>query len=125
MSKIGISIFEMVMRNMGVNINSTFFSESLLNQLDNANMKNLHPFIQEFRNIWADNGDILSKHYAGTGSTISNITRVGKGTFFGMFDHGMKSIERFYVGNFEDHIKQQCINLILGQNLKSLNCKSF
>lgn len=33
-----------------------------------------------------------------------------------MLDHGMKSIERFYVNNFEDHLKQEGIELILGQN---------
>ena len=27
------------------------------------------PLIKYFRNIWADNGDIISFHYTGTGST--------------------------------------------------------
>ena len=26
-------------------------------------------FIRKFRNIWADNGDAVSYHYTGTGST--------------------------------------------------------
>lgn len=26
-------------------------------------------FIRKFRNIWADNGDAISFHYTGTGST--------------------------------------------------------
>ena len=27
------------------------------------------PLIKYFRNIWADNGDFISMHYTGTGST--------------------------------------------------------
>ena len=90
----------------------------MLNLIDSpiTSAKKLHPFIFNFKNIWADNGDYISIHYAGTGSTISNITRTGKAGFLNMLDHGMKSIERFYVNNFEDHLKQEGIELVLGQN---------
>ena len=30
------------------------------------------------KEMWADNGDILSRQYAGTGSTITNVTKTGK-----------------------------------------------
>lgn len=56
-------------------------------------------------------------HYAGTGSTTSTITRTSKVGFLNMLDHGMKSIGRFFINNFEDHIKQEAIDLILGQHI--------
>ena len=34
-----------------------------------------------------------------------------------MLDHGMKSIGRFFINNFEDHIKQEAIDLLLGQHI--------
>jgi len=87
--------------------------------------KKSHPFLFNFKNIWADNGDFISIHYAGTGSTISNITRTGKAGFMNMLDHGMKSIERFYVNNFEDHLKQEGIDLVLGQDNGDLYWSQF
>lgn len=53
-------------------------------------------FIYFFKNIWADNGDMLSAQYTGTGSTHTNITRTGKRDYTGMLDHGTKSLMRFY-----------------------------
>jgi len=40
-----------------------------------------------------------------------------------MLDHGMKSIERFFINNFEDHIKQEAIDIILGQQTGDLMSK--
>ena len=90
----------------------------MLKLIDNplTSTKKMHPFVYNFKNTWADNGDYISIHYAGTGSTISSITRTGKAGFLNMLDHGMKSIERFYVNNFEDHLKQEGIDMLLGQN---------
>jgi hypothetical protein len=38
------------------------------------------------KNMWADNGDIISKQYAGTGSTITSVTKTGKQGFMGKID---------------------------------------
>ena len=57
-----------------------------------------------------------SKHYTGTGSTHTNITRTGKRDFFGLLDHGMKSLGRFYFQNFEDNQKQEAIDIFLGES---------
>ena len=54
------------------------------------------------KNIWADNGDILSMHYTGTGSTHTAVTRTGRRDFFGIIDHGIKTLNRFYIQHFED-----------------------
>lgn len=78
-----------------------------------SNLKNLelreidqkqsdNSFMSLFKNIWADNGDYISKIYTGTGATTSSTTRKGKGGLFGAIDHKMKSLGRFYIGKFED-----------------------
>ena len=38
------------------------------------------------KNLWADNGDTISKQYAGTGSTITSVTKTGKQGFLGKID---------------------------------------
>jgi len=52
------------------------------------------PFSNLYRNLWADNGDALSKQYTGTGSTESLAVRKGKLSYLATLDHGMKSISR-------------------------------
>jgi len=108
------------MRQFGVDLTSAF-GQDPLSQLDSIDSKTVHPFISNFKNIWADNGDAISIHYAGTGSVISNVTRTGKRNFFGLIDHGMKTINRFYIGNFEDQIKQECIDVLVGQHTETVN----
>lgn len=119
MSKIGISVFDIQLRLM--NLNTVFYGMDLVALLDTANNKTQHEFITNFKKIWADNGDVLSKHYSGTNSLISNVTRNGKGSFFGFFEHSVKSIERFYISNFEDQVKQSCIDLVTGRHSDTAN----
>ena len=33
--------------------------------------------------MWAENGDVISRQYAGTSSTITSVTKTGKQGFFG------------------------------------------
>lgn len=61
--------------------------------------------------MWGDNGDQISKIYAGTGATTSSVTRKGeKSGITSLFDHGIKTISRFYLNNFEDDFKQEIID---------------
>ena len=53
-------------------------------------------FIINLKNAWADNGDLISKHYTGTGSTHTNVTRTGRRDLKGIMDHGLKTLGRFY-----------------------------
>lgn len=54
-------------------------NQNPLDILDQPNHKEgIHPFIIQFKNIWADNGDQLSYLYAGTSCTTSAVTREGK-----------------------------------------------
>ena len=38
---------------------------------------NNHPLMKNFQKVWADNGDLISLHYAGTDSTSGDVTRKG------------------------------------------------
>jgi hypothetical protein len=46
------------------------------------------------RELWADNGDRLSKIYAGTGAINTSATRSGKKTFAGLISDATKSVGR-------------------------------
>lgn len=65
--------------------------------------------------LWADNGDALSKIYAGTGALKSSFTRHGKMSFAGALADARKSATRLYVNNFTDKAKQKTIELLLGR----------
>ncbi|CAG7918182.1 unnamed protein product [Penicillium olsonii] len=65
--------------------------------------------------IWADNGDALSKIYAGTGALKSSFTRHGKMSLAGALADARKSATRLYVNNFTDKARQQTIDLLLGR----------
>ena len=120
MTKVAMMAFECQMKHLGVDLKAVFGQDALA-QLDNDNVKQQHPFILQFKNVWADNGDVISQHYAGTGSVISQVTRTGKEGFFGMIDHYSKTLGRFYIGNFEDSVKQEVIDILLGQHTETVN----
>lgn len=66
------------------------------------------------KNLWANNGDNLSKAYAGTGAMKSSFTRHGKRTVTGMMDDMAKSAMRMYINTFQDTNNQQDIDIFLG-----------
>jgi hypothetical protein len=49
------------------------FNQDPLDHVDNNNPKQNHPFITKFKCTWADCGDMISKHYTGTGSTHTDV----------------------------------------------------
>lgn len=65
--------------------------------------------------LWADNGDALSKIYAGTGALKSSFTRHGKMSLAGALADARKSATRLYVNNFTDKSRQRTIDLLLGR----------
>lgn len=65
--------------------------------------------------IWADNGDALSKIYAGTGALKSSFTRNGKMSLAGALADARKSATRLFVNNFTDKARQKTIDLLLGR----------
>ena len=65
--------------------------------------------------IWADNGDALSKIYAGTGALKSSFTRHGKMSWQGALADVRKSATRLYINNFADKDRQKTIDMLLGR----------
>jgi hypothetical protein len=64
--------------------------------------------------LWADNGDALSKTYAGTGALKTSFTRHGKMSLAGAVADMRKSVQRIYHNNFIDPSRQITIDMLLG-----------
>ncbi|CAJ0761633.1 5962_t:CDS:10 [Entrophospora sp. SA101] len=75
--------------------------ECVTHSLESLNSRHSH--------LWAENGDSLSKIYAGTGALKSEYTRV--------IGDATKTVNRFYINNFQDKFKQEAIDLLLGKQL--------
>lgn len=67
-----------------------------------------------FNSMWANNGDILSRQYAGTAALKSDFTRTGERKFTGMVKDGVNSATRYYQNRFKDRTRQAVIDLMLG-----------
>ncbi|KAK6507067.1 inositol polyphosphate 5-phosphatase [Arthrobotrys musiformis] len=65
--------------------------------------------------LWADNGDALSRIYAGTGALKSSFTRSGKSSLGGVLADFRKSATRMYINNFADKGRQNTIDMLLGR----------
>ncbi|KAL7028765.1 hypothetical protein ACKWTF_005985 [Chironomus riparius] len=70
--------------------------------------------IDLFKNIWADNADLISIQYSGTGALKTDFTRTGKRTKQGLLKDGMNSLTRYYKNNFNDGFRQDGIDLFVG-----------
>lgn len=75
----------------------------------------LSDFWSRHASLWADNGDALSKIYAGTGALKSSFTRHGKMSFAGAIADVRKSATRLYYNNFADKARQNTIDTLLGR----------
>ncbi len=82
--------------------------------------------MQCLRNLWSMNGDFISIQYAGTCSTISEVTKTGGRTLGGKISHGMVTIKRFYKNTLssKEELRQECVDLILSRhNLSTSSAK--
>lgn len=74
-----------------------------------------HPdFMVDFRNIWADHADYVSKAYAGTGALKTDFTRTGKRSNQGLLNDGVNSVSRYVRNNFFDGDRQDAYDLVTG-----------
>ena len=76
---------------------------------------NLSDFWMRHSIVWADNGDALSKIYAGTGALKSSFTRHGKMSLAGAIADARKSATRLYMNNFADKARQAVVDTLLGR----------
>ena len=72
-------------------------------------------FNARYSTVWADNGDALSRIYAGTGALKSSFTRTGKASIAGVFADVRKTATRMYINNFTDNTRQLTMDLLLGR----------
>lgn len=70
-----------------------------------------------FRNIWADNADVVSNSYTGTGALKTELTRTGNRTRSGMLQDFNNSATRYIKNNFMDGPRQDSFDLFLGAYL--------
>ena len=72
-----------------------------------------------FRNVWADNADVVSRSYSGTGALKTDFTRTGERTRAGAAQDLNNSITRYVKNNFGDGPRQDAFDLFLGTHLPS------
>ena len=67
-----------------------------------------------FNSLWADNGDAISKQYAGTSALKGDFTRTRKRNWTGALSDLSLSLNRYYNNIFGDYFLQTCIDFYLG-----------
>ena len=83
----------------------------------------VHNFLSKFmkyricflQGLWANNGDALSRQYAGTNALKGDFTRTGERNLSGLMKDGMNSASRYYLNQFRDAYRQATIDLMTGQ----------
>ena len=83
----------------------------------------MHNFLSKILNygicflqgLWANNGDALSRQYAGTNALKGDFTRTGERNLSGLMKDGMNSASRYYLNQFRDAYRQATIDLMTGQ----------
>ncbi|KAL2756604.1 hypothetical protein ACRALDRAFT_2101773 [Sodiomyces alcalophilus JCM 7366] len=67
-----------------------------------------------FRNMWADNADVVSAAYSGTGAMKTDVTRTGNRTKMGALQDARVGVTRYFKNNFFDGPRQDSFDLFLG-----------
>ncbi|XP_071946765.1 phosphatidylinositide phosphatase SAC2-like [Antedon mediterranea] len=67
-----------------------------------------------FRQLWANNGDTISRQYAGTVALKGDFTRTGERKFTGLMKDGYHSASRYIQKTFKDAYRQMTIDIMLG-----------
>ncbi|CAK5264936.1 unnamed protein product [Mycena citricolor] len=73
-----------------------------------------------FNDVWANNGDAISRAYAGTSALKGDFTRTGKRDLSGMLNDGVNSLARMYTSTFSDWFSQAVIDFTLGNRTISV-----
>uniref|UniRef100_A0A914YHN1 SAC domain-containing protein n=1 Tax=Panagrolaimus superbus TaxID=310955 RepID=A0A914YHN1_9BILA len=69
--------------------------------------------VRVMQEIWADNGDAISRQYAGTDALKGDITRSGQRKFTGLVKDGYNSASRYYLSHMRDAQRQLAIDTML------------
>ncbi|XP_072915886.1 phosphatidylinositide phosphatase SAC2-like [Hemitrygon akajei] len=67
-----------------------------------------------FQIMWANNGDAISRQYAGTAAMKSDFTRTGERRLSGVMKDGYRSANRYYLCHFRHAYRQAIIDMMHG-----------
>lgn len=81
---------------------------------DDQDPQNDQAFEVLFRNVWADNADVVSRSYSGTGALKTDFTRTGERTKAGALSDLGNSCARYVLNNFTDGTRQDAFDLFHG-----------
>ncbi|KAG9102629.1 hypothetical protein FRC06_001582 [Ceratobasidium sp. 370] len=99
-------------------VQSAFARYVMNNQLQAIAIVNPNPADVEadmvFNDVWANNGDAISRAYAGTSALKGDFTRTGRRDLSGILNDGRNSLARMYTSNFADYFSQATIDFMLG-----------
>ena len=74
-----------------------------------------HPSIHQlFKHAWADNGDQISKCYAGTNAMKNDFTRNGQRDITGFAKDASSSVQRLYLNYIRDGYTQKLLDVLQG-----------
>eukprot|EP01100_Stratorugosa_tubuloviscum_P008289 TRINITY_DN344_c2_g1_i1.p1 TRINITY_DN344_c2_g1~~TRINITY_DN344_c2_g1_i1.p1 ORF type:complete len:590 (+),score=188.30 TRINITY_DN344_c2_g1_i1:42-1772(+) len=77
-----------------------------------------------YKDMWANNADVISFQYSGTGALKNDFTRTGKRTIKGALADGYNSVTRYYINNFCDGKRQDAFDLFTGRHNTSILSRS-
>ena len=80
----------------------------------------MHLIYLYFNSLWANNGDVISRQYAGTNALKGDFTRTGERNLSGLMKDGMNSASRYYLNQFRDAYRQATIDLITGNTISEM-----
>ncbi|KAI8322308.1 hypothetical protein GQ54DRAFT_260146, partial [Martensiomyces pterosporus] len=64
--------------------------------------------------LWANNGDYISRQYAGTSAMKGDFTRTGKRKFTGLMNDASYSLARLWINTFRDYFSQSVLDFVMG-----------
>ncbi|ORX47430.1 hypothetical protein DM01DRAFT_1339064 [Hesseltinella vesiculosa] len=71
-------------------------------------------FERIFNNVWANNGDAISRMYTGTSALKGDFTRTGKRNITGLMNDASNSVARMYFNTVKDFWRQATVDYVLG-----------
>ena len=69
--------------------------------------------VRILQSVWANNGDAISRQYAGTDALKGDVTRNGQRKLTGLVKDGYSSASRFYLSHMRDAQRQLAIDTML------------
>ncbi|KAL0950766.1 hypothetical protein HGRIS_007534 [Hohenbuehelia grisea] len=85
---------------------------------ENATIDDYEVLSRDFREMWADHADQISKAYGGSGALKTDFTRTNKRTKKGALQDGVKSLQRYLKNNYFDGPRQVRSALLISRQMQ-------